>query len=135
MSDGRVGTIPYAVTTTHEGHAVTQKGSPAMTRRLLVALVTLFSTLIVASIASTVSADDPCDVNAQPQCAQVANDAALAPASSVEQRAIYRVSGSDYYVPRPGGMWAVIHYPTDGLPVIEDYVSGPPPANSVPFMP
>jgi hypothetical protein len=106
-----------------------------MTRRLLVALVILFSTLVVASIAITVSADDPCDVNAQPQCAQVANDAALAPASSVEQRAIYRVSDSNYFVPRPGGMWAVIHYQPDGLPVIEDYVSGPQPANGVALTP
>jgi hypothetical protein len=46
-----------------------------------------------------------------------------------DQRAIYRVSDGYYYVPAPGGLWAVIHYPTDGLPVIEDYVSGPPPAN------
>jgi hypothetical protein len=49
-----------------------------------------------------------------------------APAS--DQRAIYRVSDSYYYVPAAGGMWLVIHDPVDGLPVIEDVVSGPPPA-------
>ncbi|MHB8646160.1 MAG: hypothetical protein ACYDAR_10275 [Thermomicrobiales bacterium] len=106
-----------------------------MTRRTILILVTLFSSLVVASSASPVSADTPCGLSAPQQCAQVANDAALAPVQTVEQRAIYRVLDSYYFVPVQGDMWEVIHVQADGLPVIEDYVSGPPPANGIAITP
>jgi hypothetical protein len=49
--------------------------------------------------------------------------------------AIYRVSDSYYFVPVAGGMWVVIHVQADGLPMIEDYVSGPPPAIGIAVTP
>ncbi len=48
-------------------------------------------------------------------------------AMATEPRATDRVADSYYYLPAPGGMWAVLHVQPDGAPVFEDYVSGPPP--------
>lgn len=52
-----------------------------------------------------------------------------------DQRAIYRVSDSSYYVPAAGGMWVVVSVQAGGLAMIEDYVSGPPPASGIAVTP
>ena len=106
-----------------------------MTRRMILVLFTLFSSLVVAGIASPVSADTRCGLSAPQQCALVADDAVLVPAPTAEQRRIYRVADSYYYVPASGEMWKVIHVQADGTMVIEDYVSGPPPANGIAVTP
>ncbi len=102
-----------------------------MTRRTIVILFTLFSSLVVTGIASPISADTPGGMSAPQQCAQVADDDVLAPAPAVEQRPIYHVADSYYYFPAANGMWAVFNIQAGGPPVIEDYVSGPPPADGV----
>lgn len=113
-----------------------------MTRRTILVLSGLFSSLVVAGIASPVSADAPCGRNAQGQCAQMTDDAALipaqvdaSPAQATEQMTIYRVSSTYLYVPRPDGMWAVVHAQPDGRMITEDYVSGPPPVNGIAINP
>jgi hypothetical protein len=117
-------------------------GRLAMTRRTILVLITLFSSLVFANVASPVGAEATCDLNAQKQCARALDAAALADVpgeASLVQAAgpltIYRVSDAYLFVPRPGGMWAVIYVQPDGWMVTEDYVSGPPPSNGIAITP
>ncbi len=60
---------------------------------------------------------------------------ALPSSTSGEQGTISRVSDSTYFVPVAGGMWKVVRAGTDSMPVIEDYVSGPPPDDGIAVTP
>jgi hypothetical protein len=62
------------VTTTHEGHAETQEGKPAMTRRSIFSLVTLFVALFVASQVTVVGAHDVCGDPPGHRCVPVTTD-------------------------------------------------------------
>lgn len=55
--------------------------------------------------------------------------------ATAEQGTIYRVAGAYYYVPVSGGRWEVVRVGTDGVPVIEAYVTAPPPADAIAVTP
>jgi hypothetical protein len=113
-----------------------------MTRRSIAAVLSsILVALTVALQSPAVRAYEPCDNQAENRCAAIVpavEDATqfhaqvvASPAQTTEPRATYRVGDSVYYIPVSGGMWAVLDYQSGGIFVIEDFVSGPPPANGV----